>query len=160
MGRLWKVIGVVFFTWTFYTIDEQQMFPDFYTHLFDNVKRGEQIYGALNSAQVFLEAVMMGVVPLLMRKIGVRNVLLLGFVMMSARILGTAVFSDVVALSVVKMFHALEAPLCILGCIPILHNSLQFCLVSDALPGTVPSHIPTRSDSYITPAGRPARSSR
>ncbi|MBS4103972.1 MFS transporter [Tsukamurella paurometabola] len=115
MGRLWKVILVVLFTWTFYTVYDQQMFPDFYTHLFDDVKRGEQVYGVLNSVQVFLEAAMMGVVPVLMRKVGVRNILLLGFTVMAVRILGTAVFSDPVAVSVVKMLHALEVPLCILG---------------------------------------------
>lgn len=115
MGRLWKVILVVFFTWTFYTVYDQQMFPDFYTHLFDDVKQGERVYGVLNSVQVFLEAALMGVVPILMRKVGVRNILLLGFVVMSVRILGTAVFTDPVAVSVVKMLHALEVPLCILG---------------------------------------------
>ncbi|CAM3277616.1 MFS transporter [Tsukamurella hominis] len=115
MGRLWKVILVVLFTWTFYTVYDQQMFPDFYTHLFDSVKQGEQVYGVLNSVQVFLEAAMMGVVPILMRKVGVRNILLLGFTVMTLRILGTAVFSDPVTVSIVKLFHALEVPLCILG---------------------------------------------
>ncbi|WP_019203547.1 MFS transporter [Tsukamurella sp. 1534] len=115
MGRLWKIILIVFCTWTFYTVYDQQMFPDFYTHLFGDVKHGEQVYGVLNSVQVFLEAAMMGVVPILMRKVGVRNILLLGFTVMTLRILGTAIFSDPIMVSIVKMFHALEVPLCILG---------------------------------------------
>lgn len=57
---------------------------------------------------------MMGLVPLLMRRIGVRNTLLLGVAVMFLRIGGCAIFSTPVAISCVKMFHALEVPLCIL----------------------------------------------
>lgn len=115
LPSLWAVIVFVLFSWTFYTVFDQQMFPEFYTNLFETPARGEQVYGVLNSAQVFLEAIMMGVVPLIMRKIGVRNTLLLGVLVMCLRITGCAVFHDPVAVSVVKMFHAFEVPLCILS---------------------------------------------
>ena len=72
------------------------------------------MYGVLNSVQVFAEAAMMGVVPIIMRKIGVRNTLLCGFMVMTLRILGCAIFADPIVISFVKMFHALEVPLCIL----------------------------------------------
>ncbi|MCZ9309831.1 MFS transporter [Corynebacterium uberis] len=114
MRNLWLIIILVFFTWTFYTVFDQQMFPDFYTSLFESRHRGQEVYGMLNSAQVFLEAAMMGLVPLLMRRIGVRNTLLLGVAVMFLRIGGCAIFSTPVAISCVKMFHALEVPLCIL----------------------------------------------
>ncbi|MGO1591304.1 MAG: MFS transporter [Ancrocorticia sp.] len=114
MPALWIVIVIVFFSWTFYTVFDQQMFPDFYTSLFDTREAGERTYGVLNSVQVFAEAAMMGVVPLIMRKIGVHNTLLCGFAVMSLRILGCAVFADPVMISIVKMFHALEVPLCTL----------------------------------------------
>lgn len=114
MPALWLVIVIVFFTWTFYTVFDQQMFPDFYTGLFDSKEAGERTYGVLNSVQVFCEAAMMGVVPIIMRKIGVRNTLLCGFAVMTLRILGCAVFADPIVISFVKMFHALEVPLCIL----------------------------------------------
>ena len=50
-----------------------------------------------------------------MRKVGVRNTLMLGVTVMCLRILGSAVFHDPVTVSIVKMFHALEVPLFILG---------------------------------------------
>ncbi|ORA37203.1 MFS transporter [Mycobacterium aquaticum] len=115
MPRLWVIIAFVLFSWTFYNLYDQQMFPDFYTSLFESKERGEQVYGVLNSIQVFVEAAMMMLVPILMRKVGVRNTLLLGVSVMCLRILGSAVFDDAVLVSIVKMFHSVEVPLFILG---------------------------------------------
>ena len=111
----WQIIVFVVLSWTFYNLFDQQMFPDWYTGLFSSKETGERIYGVLNSAQVFLEAGMMMVVPILMRKVGPRNILLAGCAVMTLRILGCAVFSDPAVVSVVKMFHAIEVPLFILG---------------------------------------------
>ncbi|BDP86074.1 hypothetical protein EfmAA610_32840 (plasmid) [Enterococcus faecium] len=47
------------------------MFPGFYTGLFSTSANGEKIYGTLNAIQVFCEALMMGIVPIIMRKLGV-----------------------------------------------------------------------------------------
>lgn len=115
MPSLWVVILFVLFTWTFYTVYDQQMFPEFYVGLFATQEIGNQTYGVLNSAQVFLEAAMMGVVPILMRKFGVKTTLMMGVTVMCLRILGSAIFDDPVIVSVVKMFHALEVPLFILA---------------------------------------------
>lgn len=114
MPSLWTIIIFVIFSWTFYNLFDQQMFPDFYTNLFASKQRGEQVYGILNSVQVFAEAAMMGVVPLIMRKVGVRNSLLLGVGVMAIRICGCAIFTDPVVVSCVKMLHAIEVPLFIL----------------------------------------------
>ena len=54
---------------------------------------------------------MMGVVPVIMRKIGVRNSLLLGATVMFARIGLCGFFHDPIAVSVVKLFHSIEVPL-------------------------------------------------
>lgn len=114
MKDLWMIIFIVLLTWTFYTVFDQQMFPDFYTGLFNSKETGQQAYGVLNSVQVFLEAIMMGLVPVLMRKIGVRNTLLCGFAVMFIRIGGCAVLDGPVAISLIKMLHAPEVALCIL----------------------------------------------
>lgn len=114
-ARVWAVIVFVLLSWTFYTVFDQQMFPDFYTSLFANPTQGQQAYGVLNSVQVFLEAIMMGVVPLVMRKVGVRTTLLLGVGVMFVRILGCAVLDGPVLISMVKMLHALEVPLFVLA---------------------------------------------
>ncbi|MFT4186884.1 MAG: MFS transporter [Micrococcaceae bacterium] len=115
LKELWAIILFTCFSWTFYTIFDQQMFPDFYTHLFSTPARGEQMYGTLNSIQVFGEALMMGVVPIIMKKIGVRNTLLLGVTVMFIRIGACGFATNPVAVSLIKMLHSFEVPLFILS---------------------------------------------
>ena len=74
---VWKIIIFIIISWTFYTVFDQQMFPHFFTQFFATPEEGQQAYGVLNSVQVFLEFLMMGVVPVVMKKIGVRKVILL-----------------------------------------------------------------------------------
>lgn len=112
---LWAVIILIFFTWTFYTVFDQQMFPSFYAGLFGSVAQGQQMYGNLNSIQVFVEAIMMGLVPIIMNKIGVRNTLLLGITIMAIRIGLCGFIDNPIAISCVKMLHSFETPLFILS---------------------------------------------
>lgn len=114
VGHLWLIILIVMMTWTFYNVFDQQMFPAFYVSLFPTAEQGNATYGVLNSVQVFLEAAMMMVVPIIMRKVGVRNTLLLGILVMCVRITGCGVFDTPVTVSCVKLLHALEVPMFIL----------------------------------------------
>ncbi|UQS83033.1 MFS transporter [Bombilactobacillus thymidiniphilus] len=109
--ELWFIIILIMFTYTFYTVFDQQMFPDFYTGLFSTSAAGERMYGILNSVQVFGEALMMAIVPILMNKIGVRNALLLGVLVMFVRIGGCGLAHDPITVSCIKMLHSLEVPL-------------------------------------------------
>ena len=111
MPALWVLIVFMLLTNTFYTVFDQQMFPTYYASLFPTEATGNTVYGILNSVQVFCESAMMGVVPIIMRKIGVRNALLLGGTVMFLRIGLCGIFHDPVMISIVKMFHALEVPL-------------------------------------------------
>ncbi|WP_155587872.1 MFS transporter [Bifidobacterium canis] len=111
MPALWVLIVFMLLTNTFYTVFDQQMFPTYYASLFANEATGNTVYGMLNSVQVFCESAMMGVVPIIMRKIGVRNALLLGATVMFLRIGLCGIFHNPVAISIVKMFHAIEVPL-------------------------------------------------
>ena len=111
MPTLWVLIVFMLFTNTFYTVFDQQMFPNYYASLFPTTEIGNATYGTLNSFQVFLESAMMGVVPIIMKKIGVRNSLLLGATVMFARIGLCGVFHDPVSVSIVKLFHSIEVPL-------------------------------------------------
>ena len=115
MPALWAVIVFVLFSWTFYGVFDQQMFPDWYTSLFSSPEEGQQVYGVLNSVQVFAEAGMMLVVPIIMRKVGVKTALLMGVSVMFIRILGCALFTDPIIVSGVKMLHAIEVPLFVLS---------------------------------------------
>ncbi|BDR58532.1 hypothetical protein XA3_09950 [Xylocopilactobacillus apicola] len=108
---LWLIIIFIMFTNTFYTVFDQQMFPEFYTRLFATAELGQHMYGILNSVQVFCEALMMSLVPILMKKIGVRNALLLGVTVMFVRIGACGLFHNPVAISCIKMLHSIEVPL-------------------------------------------------
>ncbi|WP_349930326.1 MFS transporter [Glutamicibacter mishrai] len=114
LPSLWLIILFVMLSWTFYTVFDQQMFPDYYTGLFPTPEIGQQVYGILNSVQVFLEAAMLGIVPIIMRRVGVRTSLLLGVSIMFIRILGCALVDDPIWVSAIKMLHAIETPLFIL----------------------------------------------
>lgn len=111
MGSLWLLIVFMFFTNTFYTVFDQQMFPNYFTSLFATPDLGNKWYSILNATEVFLESIMMGVVPIIMNHIGVRNSLLLGALVMCLRIGLCGVATNPVMISVVKLFHALETPL-------------------------------------------------
>ena len=111
MPALWVLIVFMLLTNTFYTVFDQQMFPTYYASLFPTEATGNTVYGILNSVQVFCESAMMGVVPIIMRKIGVRNALLLGGTVMFLRIGLCGVFHDPVSVSIVKLFHSIEVPL-------------------------------------------------
>ena len=86
-------------------------FPTYYANLFPTEEIGNATYGTLNGFQVFLESAMMGVVPIIMKKIGVRNALLLGATVMFLRIGLCGVFHDPITVSIVKLFHSIEVPL-------------------------------------------------
>lgn len=57
---------------------------------------------------------MMGIVPIIMSKIGVRKTLLLGATVMFLRIGLCGVAQGPISVSFIKMFHALEVPLFVL----------------------------------------------
>lgn len=112
---VWKIIVFVIMSWTFYTVFDQQMFPQFFTQFFDTPEEGQQAYGVLNSIQVFLEFLMMGLVPVLMKKIGVRKAILLGCLIMIVRIGGCGLVTNPLGVALVKLLHAPETALFILG---------------------------------------------
>ena len=112
---VWKMIGFVILSWTFYTVFDQQMFPEFFTRFFATPEEGQQAYGVLNSIEVFLEFLMMGLVPVLMRKIGIRKAILLSCCIMIVRIGGCGLVTNPLGVGLVKLLHAPETALFILA---------------------------------------------
>ena len=113
--EVWKMIVFVIMSWTFYTVFDQQMFPEFFTRFFSTPEAGQQSYGVLNSIEVFLEFLMMGLVPILMRKIGVRKAILLGCTIMIVRIGGCGLVTNPLGVAIIKLLHAPETALFILA---------------------------------------------
>ncbi|MGQ5708692.1 oligosaccharide MFS transporter [Lactobacillus sp. PSON] len=108
MKQLWELVIFIIFSGSFYTVFDQQMFPQFFTQFFTTPAQGNTAYGILNSIEVFLEAAMMAVVPWIMKKIGVRKTLLIGVTIMFLRIGLCGIVTNPVGISIVKLFHAPE----------------------------------------------------
>lgn len=113
--QFWFFVVFIIGTWSFYNIYDQQMFPVFYAGLFDNPDVGSRVYGYLNSVQVILEGIGMALTPFLINRVGPKSALMLGGVIMTFRILGSALFTDVYVISFIKMLHALEVPLFVIS---------------------------------------------
>lgn len=105
---LWEIAIFLVFSGTFYTIFDQQMFPQFFTKFFATQSAGDHMYGILNSVEVFLESILMGLIPLLMKKIGVRRTILLGVTFMFIRIGGCGIINNPLGVSLIKLLHAPE----------------------------------------------------
>lgn len=108
MKQLWELVIFIIFSGSFYTVFDQQMFPQFFTQFFSTPAQGNTAYGILNSIEVFLEAIMMALVPGLMERIGVRKTLLIGVSIMFIRIGLCGLVTNPVGISIVKLFHAPE----------------------------------------------------
>ena len=115
MKKFWLFVFFIIGTNSFYTIYDQQLFPNFYTSFFEKPDKGYQIYGYLNSFQVFLEAACMILAPYFINKIGAKKALLTAALVMVCRISLSATLDNVYLISFVKLFHAIETPLFILA---------------------------------------------
>lgn len=104
------VLGVV----CFYSVYDQQ-FPIYYSSLFESVTSGNQIYGYLNSFQVFLEAGMMFAAPFIVNKIGAKKALIFAGFVMATRIIGSGLAFEPIGISCMKLLHALELPIMLIA---------------------------------------------
>lgn len=104
------VFGVV----CFYTVYDQQ-FPIYYSSLFSDTATGNQLYGYLNSFQVFLEAGMMFAAPFIVNKLGAKKSLLFAGFVMSIRIIGSGLAVEPIGISCMKLLHALELPIMLIA---------------------------------------------
>ncbi|GAB2565426.1 MFS transporter [Gracilibacillus alcaliphilus] len=111
----------LFGTVCIYTVYDQQLFPVYFVELFPTEEEGNRIYGILNSAQVFVEALFLFLAPFIVNKVDfdVRlsaTVYLIGFKVSSE--IGVIVFSSIVGrLNDVTSY---EATFYILGAIVVI----------------------------------------
>lgn len=104
------VIGVT----CFYSVYDQQ-FPLYYSSLFATKALGNQIFGYLNSFQVFLEAGMMFLAPFIVNKLGSKKGLVLAGFLMAFRIIGSGLVSGAIGISCMKLIHSVELPIMLIS---------------------------------------------
>lgn len=125
LSRFWAFAFFIVGTMSFYTIYDQQMFPKFYKTFFVSEQLGEEVWGYLNSFQVFLEAACFLVVPFIINKMSAKKALLLGAIVMFIRIVLSASFDDVYMISIIKLLHAIETPLFILSMFKYINHNFD-----------------------------------
>ncbi|MGM0947907.1 MAG: MFS transporter [Bacillota bacterium] len=104
------VIGVT----CVYGVYDQQ-FPIYYASLFPTSAMGNQIFGYLNSFQVFIEAGMLFLAPFIVNRLGSKKSLILAGLLMSFRIIGSGIVSGPFGISSMKLIHALELPIMLIA---------------------------------------------
>lgn len=90
-----------------YSVFDQQ-FAIYYASLFPTVEQGNEVFGYLNSFQIFLEAGGMCLAPWLVNKIGAKNGLILASSIMTFRMVGSGLAVDPYTISFIKLLHAIE----------------------------------------------------
>lgn len=106
----WFFIVFVLGVTCVYGVYDQQ-FPRYFAEQFATVKLGNQMFGYLNSFQVFLEAGMMFLAPKIVNKLGARNSLLVAGFLMAFRITGSGLVNGPILISLMKLIHSFELPI-------------------------------------------------
>jgi MFS transporter, OHS family, lactose permease len=120
VGRLfllkdfWFFIMYVLGVTVFYNVYDQQ-FPLYYSSLFPSEQIGNQVFGYLNSFQVFLEAGMLFAAPFIVNKIGPKKGLVLAGLLMAFRIIGSGLVTGPIGISGMKLIHAVELPIMLIA---------------------------------------------
>jgi oligosaccharide:H+ symporter len=108
--RFWRFMLFVLSVTNVYLVFDQQ-FPSYFASLFPTKEEGAAMYGYLNSIQIFLEAGGLFLAPLLVRRIGAKNGLLLAGAIMLIRIAGSGLAVGPLSISCMRLLHSVEQPI-------------------------------------------------
>ncbi|EPU3837264.1 MFS transporter [Providencia stuartii] len=122
LPRFWALILFVLGTCIYSVYDQQ--FMVYFAHQFQDEKTGNEMYGYLNSLQVFLEAGGMFLAPYIVNRIGAKKGLLFASSVMALRIIGSGLVEGPVMISIMKLLHAVELPILLIAIFK--YNSRHF----------------------------------
>lgn len=106
----WRFMVLILGVTSLYWVYDLQ-FPAYFASQFATTQQGTAMFGYLNSAQIFVEAGMFYLAPVIVNRIGAKNGLLLAGAIMIARIAGSGLVTGPLLISCMKMMHALELPI-------------------------------------------------
>ena len=101
-----------------------QQFPVYFSSQFATLQEGNEMYGYLNSFQVFLEAAGMFCAPWLVNRIGAKNGLIFAGMVMAMRMVASGLVEGPLLISITKLLHAVELPILLVAIFK--YNSLNF----------------------------------
>jgi OHS family lactose permease-like MFS transporter len=108
--HFWRFMLFILSVTNVYLVFDQQ-FPSYFASLFPTREEGAAMYGYLNSIQIFLEAGGLFLAPLLVRRIGAKNGLLLAGAIMLIRIAGSGLAVGPLSISCMRLLHSVEVPI-------------------------------------------------
>jgi OHS family lactose permease-like MFS transporter len=108
--RFWSFMVLILGVTNLYLVYDQQ-FPVYFASMFSTVADGNVMFGYLNSAQIFVEAGMLLVAPLIVMRTGAKNGLMIASGIMILRIAGSALATGPLTISACKMLHSVELPI-------------------------------------------------
>jgi len=112
--EFWKFMVLILGVTNLYLVFDQQ-FPVYFASMFETPERGNEMFGYLNSTQIFVEAGMLLIAPWIVMKTGAKNGLMIATAIMIVRIAGSALADGPYSISAMKMMHSLELPILIVS---------------------------------------------
>lgn len=112
--QFWRFMVFILGVTNIYLVFDQQ-FPSYFTGMFPDPKEGAAMFGYLNSLQIFIEACGLFLSPILVKRIGAKNGLLLAGSIMMIRIAGSGLAIGPVTISCMKMLHSVELPILVVS---------------------------------------------
>lgn len=110
LPEFWRFAFYIISVPCIYQVFDQQ-FPVYFASKFADPELANIYFGYLNSSQVFLEAALMFITPALVNRMGARRALILAGCIMTMRILGSGLATEMLAISALKLLHAVELPI-------------------------------------------------
>jgi OHS family lactose permease-like MFS transporter len=110
MPRFWGFMVLILGVTDLYLVYDQQ-FPVYFASQFATPAVGREMFGRLNSAQIFVEAAMLFVAPFIVNAVGIKRSLLLASGIMIVRITGSGLVTGPLPISAMKMLHSIELPI-------------------------------------------------
>src|SRR5882757_9238147 len=108
--KFWGFMVLILGVTNLYLVYDQQ-FPFYFASLFPTAARGNEMFGYLSSAQIFVEAGMMFLAPWIVMRTGAKYGLLLASGIMIVRIAASGLAVGAISISACKMLHSLELPI-------------------------------------------------
>jgi OHS family lactose permease-like MFS transporter len=112
--HFWRFMVFILSVTNLYLVFDQQ-FPKYFADMFPDPATGTAMFGYLNSMQIFVEAGGLFLAPLLVKRIGAKNGLLLAGSIMLIRIAGSGLAIGPITISCMKMLHSVELPILIVS---------------------------------------------
>lgn len=109
-GDFWRFMVFILGVTNIYLVFDQQ-FQAYFVSLFPDPKMGTEMFTYLNSLQIFIEAGGLFLSPLLVKRIGAKNGLLLAGAIMLVRIAGSGLAVGPLSISALKLLHSVELPI-------------------------------------------------